>query len=207
VALAACATQYTPEGLTGGFDITELGQDVYRVKFSGNGYTTRETVQVYWLYRNAELDLEKGYAGFEILSNIPFVMRGGEPGEGARSMPGTLAASVPIPSSPNEVRNVPAGPSAVPSDTKSSDAREAGDRVRLAHAVPIVVYGGGGVSAPSIQADVHFIRRPVESAPPKLFNAKMLKAALEPVVKAEKCDFGNVCPHVHQYLLPKGTLH
>jgi len=51
-----------------------------------------------------------------------------------------------------------------------------------------------------------FIGRPVESMPPKLFNAKALKAALEPIITAEKCDGGNVCPHVHEYLLPKGKL-
>jgi hypothetical protein len=133
VVLAACATQYTQEGLGGGFVVKDLGQDVYRVSFRGNGYTSRETVLVYWLYRNAELALEKGYSGFEIL------------------------------------------------------------------------YSGSGV-VPSMSGDVHFIRRPVESAPPKLFNAKTLKARLEPIVAAEKCEFGNVCPHVHDYILPKGKL-
>ena len=57
-----------------------------------------------------------------------------------------------------------------------------------------------------MEGDIHLIRRPVESRPPKLFNAKALKAALEPIVTAEKCNVGNICPHVHDYLLPKGTL-
>ena len=47
---------------------------------------------------------------------------------------------------------------------------------------------------------------PVEAAPPRVFNAKTLIAQLEPIIKAEKCSLGNVCPHVHEYLLPKGTL-
>jgi hypothetical protein len=53
---------------------------------------------------------------------------------------------------------------------------------------------------------VHFLPAPVEAAPPREFNAKTLIAQLEPIIKAEKCSLGNVCPHVHEYLLPKGTL-
>jgi hypothetical protein len=73
VLLASCATPYAPEGLTGGFDNKELRADVLRVRFDGNGYTSKETAQTYWLYRAAELTLEKGYAGFEILSDMQFV--------------------------------------------------------------------------------------------------------------------------------------
>jgi hypothetical protein len=31
-------------------------------------------------------------------------------------------------------------------------------------------------------------------------------AQLEPLIKGEKCG-GNICPHVHEYLLPKGKLN
>ena len=72
--------------------------------------------------------------------------------------------------------------------------------------VPIFIPSGGTVARPVIEADVHFIKRPVESLPPRVFNAKALKAALEPIVTAERCGMGNVCPHVHEYLLPKGKL-
>jgi hypothetical protein len=61
--LASCATPYADQGLLGGADVKELRPDVYRVKFQGNGYTSRESVQVYWLYRCAELALEKGFGG------------------------------------------------------------------------------------------------------------------------------------------------
>jgi hypothetical protein len=40
----------------------------------------------------------------------------------------------------------------------------------------------------------------------KVFNARELRDQLEPLVKAEKCGVGNVCPHGHEYLLPKGKL-
>jgi hypothetical protein len=56
-----------------------------------------------------------------------------------------------------------------------------------------------------MEGDVHFLPSPVESAPPKVFNAKALVAQLEPLIKGEKCA-GNICPHVHEYLLPKGKL-
>ena len=51
VTLAAWATPYVQEGLTGGFDVKDLGQDVYRVRFAGNGYTSRETVQLALSFR------------------------------------------------------------------------------------------------------------------------------------------------------------
>lgn len=201
--LAACATKYAEEGFIGGSDVKELGQDVYRVKFSGNGYTSRETVQTYWLYRSATLALEKGYTGFEILSDISFVMRRPMPDEDAATAPGALTVRRgAIPVSPNEIANAPAGPS----EASGSDDGRGGDRVRVAHAVPVFIYTGGGGMKPWIEADVHFLRRPVESAPPKVFNARALKAALDPIVNAEKCNVGNICPHVHEYLLPKGKL-
>lgn len=68
--LAGCATGYQSSGLTGGFRDFQVEGDVYRLVFSGNGNTTRETTQTYWLYRAAELTLEKGFDGFEILSPI-----------------------------------------------------------------------------------------------------------------------------------------
>jgi hypothetical protein len=205
VALAACATPYVQEGLVGGFDAKNLGQDVYRVRFAGNGYTSRETAQTYWLYRSAELALENGFTGFEILSDVPFVMRRPEFDDGPRQAPGSIVAasnSVHIPASPIEL----AGASVSPSGGKDTVGGEFGERIRVAAVVPIFIPSGGTVARPLIEADVHFIKRPVESTPPRVFNAKALKAALEPIVTAERCGMGNVCPHVHEYLLPKGKL-
>jgi len=204
VTLVACATPYVQEGLTGGFDVKDLGQDVYRVRFQGNGYTSKETVQAYWLYRSAELALEKGFTGFEILSDISFVMRRPALDDGPWQSGSIVVASKPahIPVSPNELT----GASVSSSGAKEATTGWSDGRIRVARTVPIFVYTGGGRAHPAIEGDVHFIRRPVESTPPKLFNAKALKAALEPIITAEKCDGGNVCPHVHDYLLPKGKL-
>jgi len=77
LALAGCATSYTELNLTslaGGYGVKLLEGDVYRITFSGNGYTSTETAQTYWLNRCAQLAIEKGYPAFEILSNINLVM-------------------------------------------------------------------------------------------------------------------------------------
>jgi hypothetical protein len=172
------------------------------VSFQGNGYTTKESVQVYWLYRSAQLAIEKGFAGFEILSDIQFVMR--RPSTDDRSP--RLAVAVPslrtqIPVSPQEA-----------ADFRLRDhddlAMRLDEPVRLARGGGVFIYSGGGAAAPKpgLEADVHFLPAPVVAAPPKVFDAKVLIAQLEPLIKAERCNLGNVCPHVHEYLLPKGTL-
>ncbi|WP_444916803.1 CC0125/CC1285 family lipoprotein [Microbulbifer sp. JMSA003] len=70
--LAGCATPYqnSAGSFTGGHSVKHLEGDIYRVGFYGNGYTTKETVQTYWLYRCAEVAIENGFEGFEILSHI-----------------------------------------------------------------------------------------------------------------------------------------
>jgi hypothetical protein len=70
VALSGCATEYGPEKLTGGYSDKELQPGIWRIVFAGNGYTTAETVQTYWLYHVAQLSLSKGYDGFLILSPL-----------------------------------------------------------------------------------------------------------------------------------------
>jgi hypothetical protein len=69
-ALSACASGYHDATLTGGFQEKRLSSTSWWVGFAGNGYTTAETVQSYWLYRCAEITLEQGYDGFEILTPI-----------------------------------------------------------------------------------------------------------------------------------------
>ncbi|QOZ76639.1 hypothetical protein XH83_14965 [Bradyrhizobium sp. CCBAU 53351] len=200
--LVSCSTPYQQQSITGGSDVKELRADVYRVSFQGNGYTTRESVQVYWLYRAAQLALEKGFAGFEVLSDIHFVMR--RPPAEDRTGP-RLASAVPslrtyIPVSPQETADFRVW-------DRGDLASRSDEPIRLARGAVFIYTGGGAVAPkPGIEADVHFLPAPVEAAPPKVFNAKALIAQLEPLIKAERCNLGNVCPHVHEYLLPKGTL-
>jgi len=73
--LGGCATEYQSSGLSGGYTEKNIEGDIYRVVFGGNGYATRETVQTYWLYRCASLAQEKGFDGFEILSNINLTLQ------------------------------------------------------------------------------------------------------------------------------------
>jgi len=200
VLLASCATPYAPEGLTGGFDTQELRADVLRVRFDGNGYTSKETAQTYWLYRAAELTLEKGYAGFEILSDMQFV-KDALPVDDWASVRSMMPPSthVAIPSSPtNAAMTAQSGPAS----SRMDPAGEQGS-VRVA---AVMFYYGGAVNKPAIEGDIHLINRPFQPAPPKVFDATALKAALEAHVKSEKCGIGNICPHVHDYLFPKGKL-
>ncbi|WP_441239326.1 CC0125/CC1285 family lipoprotein [Bradyrhizobium sp. 930_D9_N1_4] len=204
VMLTSCATPYQQSGLIGGAEVRELRPDVYRVTFQGNGYTTRETVQVYWLNRCAELAVEKGFAGFEILSDVRFVMRR-PPTEDRHDA--RLASAIPslktqIPVSRDEASAFRFRPdSADPANRPLAP-------VRLARGGTLFVYSAPVAAGPKpgIEADIHFLAAPVNAAPPSVFNARTLLAQLEPIIKAEKCGVGNVCPHVHDYLLPKDML-
>lgn len=69
LALAACATPtvYAPEGYggqRGGYAEQRLQADRWAVSFSGNSLTSRETVEMYLLYRAAELTVQSGYDWF-----------------------------------------------------------------------------------------------------------------------------------------------
>lgn len=58
------------------------------------------------------------------------------------------------------------------------------------------------VRIPVFRIDIHLIKKPFVANPPGVFDARVLKAALEPHVMGEKCDGGNICPHSPDYLLP-----
>ena len=67
-AMAACApTPYRPADSGGGYHQIELEPQVYVVSFLGNDAIDAETIRTYWLYRCAELTIEKGHAYFVIL--------------------------------------------------------------------------------------------------------------------------------------------
>ena len=62
-----CSTSYQADGWTGGYTEIQLSENVYKVGFSGNGYTSRTRVENYTLLRCAELTLEKGFQYFVII--------------------------------------------------------------------------------------------------------------------------------------------
>jgi len=68
MALTACArpTFYQAADAHGGYGYSEeaIGQDQYRIGFNGNGITPRKTVDLYLLYRAAELAEDQGFDYF-----------------------------------------------------------------------------------------------------------------------------------------------
>jgi len=74
LSLASCmtATPYQPASANGsvrnGYSDEQIEENRFRVSFSGNSLTSRETVERYLLYRSAELTLQSGYDYF-VLSN------------------------------------------------------------------------------------------------------------------------------------------
>jgi hypothetical protein len=158
--LGGCATDYQKSGLTGGYTDLQLNGDIWRVRYGGNGFTSYETVQTYWLNHCAEMALEKGYDGFEILSDVH------------------LTLDLPV------------------------EILDSSDPLRKVHStyVPIYIPSGGGAPPPHIIADIRLLHGDVRDTPPRQYGAASLKKRLEPIVNGKKCDNGNVCPHVHDYV-------
>ena len=65
---AGCATSYQSKSFSGGYSDTQLGERIYEVSFRGNGYTSSERVERFWMRRAAELTQDTGYTHFAILS-------------------------------------------------------------------------------------------------------------------------------------------
>jgi len=70
VSLAGCQTPYQQKGLTGGFSDHVIDKQTVHVQFSGNGLTSREKVERYFLYRCAEVTDQAGYRYFTVLPKI-----------------------------------------------------------------------------------------------------------------------------------------
>ncbi len=67
--VAGCATPtpYGPAVEGKGYSELQTENDRFRVSFSGNSLTPRETVESYLLYRAAEITLQQGYDRFRIV--------------------------------------------------------------------------------------------------------------------------------------------
>ena len=68
--LASCASGPTPYAPAGesryGLTEQQVESDRFRISFSGNSLTDRDTVETYLLYRAAELTLDQGYDYFRL---------------------------------------------------------------------------------------------------------------------------------------------
>jgi TonB family protein len=67
--LSACATGYQANGITGGYTEKRITDSAYVVTFGGNGFATKDRIYYFWMYRCAELTMEKGYSLFSIRLN------------------------------------------------------------------------------------------------------------------------------------------
>lgn len=68
IILINCSTPYQPRGLLGGYSEKPIGENRYKVSFLGNQHTDPEDVDIYLLYRCAEITLNKGYKHFAVIS-------------------------------------------------------------------------------------------------------------------------------------------
>lgn len=67
--LASCATDYQKQGFSGGFSETRLSENIFRVSFGGNVFTSRERASDFNLLRSAEIALKNGFSYFVIVNS------------------------------------------------------------------------------------------------------------------------------------------
>ena len=65
--LMGCATGYQKRGFTGGYKETKIQDDIFKVDFAANAYSSRGRTQDFCLLRCAELALENDYQYFIII--------------------------------------------------------------------------------------------------------------------------------------------
>jgi hypothetical protein len=69
VLVSGCATPYEQEGLLGGLNETQVGPNVWRISFQGNGFTTTDRAEDFVLLRGADLALKNGFSYFGLASS------------------------------------------------------------------------------------------------------------------------------------------
>ena len=74
--LTGCVTSYQPLGTTGGYKDRQIDDQTLHVEFRGNGYTSRDTVHKYFMYRCAELTRQHGFKYFMV---VPTALSGAIP--------------------------------------------------------------------------------------------------------------------------------
>lgn len=67
--LSGCATPYQSSSFSGGYSDSQLGDNIFRVSFDGNGYTNSARVMDLALLRSSEITLQNGFKYFVIVSN------------------------------------------------------------------------------------------------------------------------------------------
>jgi hypothetical protein len=145
------STQYQQAGVfANGWHIHDLSFDRYEVEYSTTGGSDFLSTQTYWLYRAAELTLEKGFDGFEIL-----------PATGD-----DLKYWIPCPN------------------------------VKL-HCW----YDKFTGATFSVKSNIRLLKQPISKVPKQTFDARFLKAKLDPIVSGARCGATEkICKHSLDYL-------
>jgi hypothetical protein len=86
IAAIGCATPYQPDGLGGGYSDNRIDSDTVSVEFRGNGYTSKRKVEMYLLYRCAEVTRDARYDYFIALNPST------EGSQGSFSTPGSFSS-------------------------------------------------------------------------------------------------------------------
>ena len=86
IAAIGCATPYQPDGLGGGYSDNRIDSDTISVEFRGNGYTSKRKVEMYLLYRCAEVTRDAHYDYFVALNPST------EATQGSFSTPGSFSS-------------------------------------------------------------------------------------------------------------------
>ncbi|MDP4291539.1 MAG: hypothetical protein Q8908_10710, partial [Bacteroidota bacterium] len=60
ICLTSCATSYHEFNISGGYQSAKLSDDLYVVRFDGNGYTSFDLAAQFTMRRCAEITLEQG---------------------------------------------------------------------------------------------------------------------------------------------------
>ena len=71
--LVGCATGYHGKGFTGGYTDTKVQDNIFKVTFKGNGYSSMERAGDFALLRSAEVAVENGYKYFIVLGTNSYV--------------------------------------------------------------------------------------------------------------------------------------
>jgi len=71
--LVGCATGYQPKSFTGGYTDMKLQDNIYRVTFKGNGYSSMERAGDFALLRSAEVTIQNGYKYFIVLETNSYL--------------------------------------------------------------------------------------------------------------------------------------
>jgi hypothetical protein len=67
--LIGCATPYQSTGFTGGYEDIQLSENIFKISFHGNGYTSRQRAEDFCLLRSAEVAKSNGYTYFVIIED------------------------------------------------------------------------------------------------------------------------------------------